>query len=335
MTHKVAINGFGRIGRCIMRALAKSGRDDIEIVGINDLCPIELSAHLLAYDTSHGNFPGTVDVSGEALVVNGKEIPYFAERSLSELPWGKLGAELVMECTGVFASRDKAAGHLDAGARKVIVSAPASGADATIAYGVNHAALKPEDAVISNASCTTNCLAPVAKVLHDGIGIESGLMSTVHAYTNDQVTLDAPHKDYRRARAAAESIIPTKTGAAAAIGLVIPALNGKLNGLALRVPVRNVSLVDLSFCASRETSVDEINGLLSDAAAGPMQGVLEYCEKPLVSSDFNGNPASSIVDASETMIAPGGKLAKVLAWYDNEWGFSNRMLDTTAAFLAV
>ena len=334
MSLKVAINGFGRIGRCVLRALAASSRDDIEIVAINDLTPVELSAHLLTWDTTHGRFPGSVEAGDGFLKVNGRQIPYSSERSLEALPWKRHGAQLVMECTGAFASRDKAAAHLDAGAERVLISAPAGGADATIVYGVNHASLTGEHKVVSNASCTTNCLAPVVKALHDALGIESGLMSTVHAYTNDQSTLDAPHKDYRRARAAAESIIPTKTGAAAAIGLVIPQLKGKLTGLALRVPVRNVSLVDFCFVSSRPTDAAEVNRILAEAAAGPMQGILDFSKLPLVSSDFNGNGASSIVDADQTMVAEGGRLVKVLSWYDNEWGFSMRMLDTAAVLLA-
>ena len=334
MPFKIAVNGFGRIGRCILRALAKSGRDDIEIVAINDLTPVELSAHLLAWDTTHGRFPGKIEAGAGVLKVDGREIPYSSERSLEALPWKQLGAQLVMECTGAFTARDKAAAHLAAGAERVLVSAPAAGADATIAYGVNHDCLTGEHKVVSNASCTTNCLAPVAKALHDSLGIETGLMSTVHAYTNDQSTLDAPHKDYRRARAASESIIPTKTGAAAAIGLVIPQLAGKLTGLALRVPVRNVSLVDFCFVPSRSTDAEEVNKILAAAAAGPMKGILEFSALPLVSSDFNGNPASSIVDADQTMVTEGGRLVKVISWYDNEWGFSMRMLDTAAALLA-
>ena len=333
MPFKVAINGFGRIGRCVLRALAKSGCDDIEIVAINDLTPVELSAHLLNWDTTHGRFPGKVEAGDKALIVDGRQIPYSSERNLEELPWKQLGAQLVMECTGVFASRDKAAGHLNAGADRVLISAPASGADATIVYGVNHDSLTGEHKVVSNASCTTNCLAPVVKALHDALGIETGLMSTVHAYTNDQSTLDAPHKDYRRARAAAESIIPTKTGAAAAIGLVIPQLAGKLTGLALRVPVRNVSLVDFCFVPSRATDRDEVNKILGEAAAGELKGILEFSSLPLVSSDFNGNSASSIVDADQSLVTEGGRLVKVISWYDNEWGFSMRMLDTAAALL--
>ena len=331
MTVKVGINGFGRIGRCVLRALYKSGRTDIEVVHINDLCDVNLSAHLFKYDTTHGNFDGTVEVDGDALVINGKKVGYSSERELSKLPWGDLDVDVVMECTGIFASKDKSQGHLDAGGKKVIISAPAGSDLKTIVYGINHEDLTADDKIISNASCTTNCLAPVVKVLHDEIGIESGWMSTVHSYTNDQVTLDGPHKDYRRARAAAESIIPTKTGAASAIGLVMPELNGKMSGIALRVPTRNVSLVDLTFITKRETTSDEINDLIRKAAKGSLAGVLEACDEPLVSSDFNGNASSSIFDCSETSVDSSGKHAKILSWYDNEWGFSNRMLDTTIA----
>ena len=331
MTIKIGINGFGRIGRCVARALEASKSHDVTLTHINDLCDIQLSAHLLRHDTTHGNFAGTVEPDGDALLINGNKVGYSMERNIAELPWGKLGVDVVMECTGIFATRDKADGHLDAGAGKVLVSAPCSNADATIVYGINHQILDASHKVVSNASCTTNCLAPVAKVLEDKIGIVSGLMSTVHAYTNDQVTLDGPHKDYRRARTAATSIIPTKTGAASAIGLVIPKLNGKMSGMALRVPVNNVSLVDLTFVASRPTSVEEINAEMKQAAQGELAGILQYEDKPLVSADFNGNPASSIFDSLETSIDAGKTHAKVLSWYDNEWGFSNRMLDTAVA----
>ena len=330
MTVKIGINGFGRIGRCVLRALQNSGHD-IKVEKVNDLCDVNMSAHLLAHDTTHGSFGAKVDVEGDTLLAGDQKILYSSERDATALGWGELGVDVVMECTGVFASKDKAKAHLDAGAKKVLVSAPCSGADATVAYGINHQLLGPEHKVVSNASCTTNCLAPVAKVLQDTVGIESGWMSTVHAYTNDQVTLDGPHKDYRRARSAAESIIPTKTGAAAAIGLVIPELQGKMAGIALRVPVRNVSLVDLTFIASRKTSAKEINDAMRSAAAGELNGVLDVCDAPLVSADFNGHPASSIFDINETSVDAGGTHAKVLSWYDNEWGFSNRMLDTTVA----
>lgn len=334
MAVNIAINGFGRIGRCVLRALEKRGAKRVRIVAINDLCPLDLSAHLLKWDTTHGAFPRKVSPSRTGIKIGTRKIPYFSERDPGSLPWGRLGVDVVMECTGVFVERDSAALHLRAGARKVLVSAPAKNADATIAYGVNHESLRPHHKVVSNASCTTNCLAPVAKVLHDKFGIVSGLMSTVHAYTNDQMTLDAPHKDFRRARAAAESIIPTKTGAASAIGLVIPALKGKLSGIALRVPVRNVSLVDLTFVTKRSTDAAQINMHMSAAANGALKGVLEVCAEPLVSSDFNGNSASSIVDASETMVDASGKLGKVLSWYDNEWGFANRMIDTAEKLAA-
>ncbi len=328
MTIKIGINGFGRIGRCIVRALEAEKDYDIELAHINDLCDAKMSAHLLRHDTTHGNFAGTVMQDENSLTINGKKIGYSMERDLATLPWGKLGVDVVMECTGIFASRDKAAGHLDSGATKVLVSAPCSNADATIVYGINHQMLNSSHKVVSNASCTTNCLAPVAKVLHDKIGIVSGWMSTVHAYTNDQVTLDGPHKDFRRARTAGESIIPTKTGAATAIGMVIPELNGKMSGIALRVPVRNVSLVDLTFVAARPTSIEEINDEIKQASLGSLAGILQYIDQPLVSVDFNGNSASSIFDALETSIDKDNTHAKVLAWYDNEWAFSNRMLDT-------
>ena len=331
MTIKIGINGFGRIGRCVVRALRTSDHD-IEIAHINDLCDVKMSAHLLRHDTTHGTFPGEVAFTDDDnLVIDGKSVSYSSIRDIAALPWSQLGIDVVMECTGIFASRDKAASHLEAGARKVLVSAPATNADATIVYGINHQQLTADHKVVSNASCTTNCLAPVAHVLQDKIGIESGWMSTVHAYTNDQVTLDGPHKDLRRARSAAESIIPTKTGAASAIGLVIPALNGKMSGIALRVPVRNVSLVDLTFIASRPTDADEINAAMRTAAANSLNGILAVVDEPLVSSDFNGHPASSIFDTEQTSVDASGTHAKVLAWYDNEWGFSNRMLDTAVA----
>ena len=328
MTVKVGINGFGRIGRCIVRALHQS-EHDIEIVHINDLCDIELSAHLLKYDTSHGRFSGEVDSKEGSLVIDGNKLGYSSERDVSKLPWGDKGVDVVMECTGIFASKEKASAHLDAGGKKVLISAPASGVDATIVYGVNHDMLTSAHTVVSNASCTTNCLAPPAKVIHDAIGISSGWMTTVHAYTNDQTTLDGPHSDYRRARTAAESIIPTKTGAASALGLVLPELKGKLAGFALRVPVKNVSLVDLTFIANRATSADEINDLIRAASHSQLAGVLDYSDEQLVSIDFNGNPASSIIDTSYTNVDESGTHGKILTWYDNEWGFSNRMLDTT------
>lgn len=333
MAVKVAINGYGRIGRNIMRALYESGRtDEISIVAINDLGDAHTNAHLTQYDTAHGTFPGTVAVDGGDLLINGDRVKVFAERDPSKLPWAELGVDLVMECTGFFRSREAAGAHLTAGAKKVIISAPGQNVDNTIVYGVNHASLKASDDIISNASCTTNCLAPLAKVLHDSIGIEHGLMTTIHAYTNDQVLTDVFHSDLRRARSATMSQIPTKTGAAAAVGLVLPELNGKLDGFSMRVPTINVSVVDLTFTASRPTSVEEVNAAIKAASLGSMKGVMAYNEAPLVSIDFNHNPHSSIFDASLTKVMEG-TLVKVLSWYDNEWGFSNRMLDTTLALM--
>jgi glyceraldehyde 3-phosphate dehydrogenase len=329
---KVAINGFGRIGRNVLRAyFGGARRGEIEFVAINDLGDRETNAHLLKYDTTHGIFPFDVRVEGEYLIVDGHKILMTQQKDPTQLPWAKLGVEVVHECTGVFTSKEKASMHLSAGAKKVIISAPGGkDVDATIVYGVNHHTLKSSDTVISNASCTTNCLAPLAKVLNDTVGIESGLMTTVHAMTNDQRLLDVYHEDVRRARAAGSSMIPSKTGAASALGLVLPELNGKLDGFAIRVPTINVSVVDLSFISARETSVDEINKILSSAAAsGPLKGILGVNTLPLVSVDFNGNPYSSIFDATQTKVM--GRLVKVLSWYDNEWGFSNRMLDTTVA----
>ncbi len=329
MTVKVAINGYGRIGRNIMRALYESGRtDEISIVAINDLGDANSNAHLTQYDTAHGTFPGTVSVEDGDLVINGDRIKVFAERDPSKLPWAELGVEVVMECTGFFRSRETAGAHITAGAKKVIISAPGQDVDNTIVYGVNDDSLKSSDVIISNASCTTNCLAPLAKVLHDSIGIEHGLMTTIHAYTNDQVLTDVLHSDLRRARSATMSQIPTKTGAAAAVGLVLPELNGKLDGFSMRVPTINVSVVDLTFTASRATTVAEVNAAIKAASEGAMKGVMAYNEAPLVSIDFNHNPHSSIFDASLTKVMEG-TLVKVLSWYDNEWGFSNRMLDTT------
>lgn len=335
MSIRVAINGYGRIGRNILRAHYESkAHKDIQIVAINDLGDVKTNAHLTRYDTTHGKFPGEVSVEGNDLVVNGDRIRVVAERDPKKLPWGELKIDVVLECTGLFTTKEKASMHLEAGAKKVIISAPATGVDATIVYGVNQNTLKPSDRVISNASCTTNCLAPLAKTLHDGVGIVSGLMNTVHSYTNDQALIDVYHSDLRRARAAGHSMIPTKTGAAAAVGLVLPELNGKLDGFAIRVPTINVSVVDFTFQAKRETSVDEINKILKDAAQnGPLKGILLTNSEPLVSVDFNHNPASSIVDLSETKVI--GNLVKILSWYDNEWGFSNRMLDTTKAFASV
>ncbi len=333
MTIKVAINGFGRIGRNILRAVYESGRTgEFQIVAINDLADAATNAHLTQYDTTHGRFPGTVSVDGGDLIVNGDRIKVFAERDPSKLPWAELGVEVVHECTGFFRSKETAGAHIAAGARKVILSAPGQNVDNTIVFGVNHDSLKPTDEVISNASCTTNCLAPLAKVLHEGVGIEKGLMTTIHAYTNDQVLTDVFHTDLRRARSATMSQIPTKTGAAAAVGLVLPELNGKLDGFSMRVPTINVSVVDLNFVASRPTTVEEINSIMRTAAEGPMKGILAYNELPLVSVDFNHNPHSSIFDAGLTRVMDGN-LVKVLSWYDNEWGFSNRMLDTTVALM--
>jgi glyceraldehyde 3-phosphate dehydrogenase len=334
MTIKVAINGFGRIGRNIVRAFYEGGKkQDLAFVAINDLGDAKTNAHLLKYDTAHGRFKGTVAVEGDALVVNGDRIKVVAERDPAKLPWKALGVDVVLECTGLFTSKAKAGAHLAAGAKKVIISAPGDkDVDRTIVYGVNHATLKASDTVISNASCTTNCLAPLVKALDDRIGVASGLMTTVHAYTNDQVLTDVYHTDLRRARSASQNMIPTKTGAAAAVGLVLPHLDGKLDGYAIRVPTINVSIVDLSFVAKKPTTVEEVNGAVKQASAGDLKGVLEYNQDPLVSSDFNHNPASSVFDATLTKVS-GGTLVKVTAWYDNEWGFSNRMLDATVALM--
>ncbi|NJM32985.1 MAG: type I glyceraldehyde-3-phosphate dehydrogenase [Limnobacter sp.] len=334
MTIRVAINGYGRIGRNVLRAHYEGGKKhDIEIVAINDLGDPKTNAHLTQYDTAHGRFPGEVSVEGDYMVVNGDKIRVLANRNPAELPWGELQVDVVMECTGFFTSKEKASAHIKGGAKKVIISAPGGkDVDATVVYGVNHTVLKSTDTVISNASCTTNCLAPLVKPLHDAIGLETGLMTTVHAYTNDQVLTDVYHEDLRRARSATMSMIPTKTGAAAAVGLVLPELNGKLDGYAIRVPTINVSMVDLAFIASRNTTVEEVNGILKAAAEGPLKSVLAYNEAPLVSVDFNHNPASSTFDATLTKVS--GKLVKVSSWYDNEWGFSNRMLDTTVALMS-
>jgi glyceraldehyde 3-phosphate dehydrogenase len=333
MAIKVGINGYGRIGRNVLRALYESGRtQEIQIVAINDLGDAKTNAHLTRYDTAHGKFPGEVAVDGDSMVVNGDRIKVFAQRDPARLPWGELGVDFVLECTGLFTSKAKASAHITGGAKRVVISAPGGDdVDATIVYGVNHQSLKSSYSVISNASCTTNCLAPVAKVLNDAVGIESGLMTTIHAYTNDQVLTDVYHSDLRRARSATMSMIPTKTGAAAAVGLVLPELKGKFDGFAVRVPTINVSLVDLTFAPSRATTVEEINGLMRAAAAGPLKGVLAYTDAPLVSVDFNHDPASSTYDATMTKVI-GGRLVKVCAWYDNEWGFSNRMLDTAVAW---
>jgi len=332
MAIKVGINGYGRIGRNVLRALYESKRNgEIQIVAINDLGDAKTNAHLTRHDTAHGPFPGKVAVEGDYMVVNGDRIRVLAERDPSKLPWGQLGVEIVLESTGLFASKEKASKHLAGGAKKVVISAPADGVDATIVYGVNHGVLRRDMTVISNASCTTNCLAPLVKPLHETIGLVAGIMTTIHAYTNDQVLTDVYHSDLRRARSATMSMIPTKTGAAAAVGLVMPELKGLLDGFAVRVPTINVSLVDLTFTAKRATTVDEVNGILRAASTGALKGILDYTEEPLVSVDFNHNPASGTVDAPLTKVV-GGTLVKVCSWYDNEWGFSNRMLDTTLAW---
>jgi len=333
MAIKVGINGYGRIGRNILRALYEAKRtQEIQIVAVNDLGNANTNAHLTRYDTAHGKFHGDVAVDGDSMVINGDRIKVLAERDPSKLPWGALGVDMVFESTGIFTSKAKAQAHLAGGAKKVLISAPGgSDVDGTIVYGVNHDTLTSAMTVVSNASCTTNCLAPLAKVLHDNIGIVSGLMTTIHSYTNDQVLTDVYHEDLRRARSATMSMIPTKTGAAAAVGLVLPQLKGKLDGFAIRVPTINVSLVDLTFTPARATTIDEINQVVKTAAAGSLKGVLVYTDAPLVSVDYNHDPASSTYDASLTKIIDG-KLVKVCAWYDNEWGFSNRMLDTAIAW---
>jgi len=332
MAIKVAINGYGRIGRNILRAIYEAGRtDEVQVVAVNDLGDSHTNAHLTQYDTAHGRFPGDVHVDGEYMVVNGDKIRVLGERDPAQLPWSELGIDVVLECTGIYANKDKAALHIKGGAQKVIISAPGGhGVDATIVYGVNHDTLKATDTVISNASCTTNCLAPMVKPINDKIGIENGLMTTIHSYTNDQVLIDVYHTDLRRARSATSSMIPTKTGAAAAIGLVVPELNGKLDGFAIRVPTINVSLVDLTFTASRDTTVEEINAVMKAAADGK---VLDYSDAPLVSVDFNHTSTTSNFDASLTRVI-NGNLVKVCSWYDNEWGFSNRMIDTTIALMS-
>ncbi len=335
MSIKVAINGYGRIGRNVLRALYEYNRtDEIQIVAINDLGDAQTNATLTQRDTAHGRFDAEVKVEGDNLVVNGDKIRVLAERDPAQLPWGEMGVDVVMECTGLFASKDKASAHLKAGARKVLISAPAGKDLPTIVYGVNHGILKEGDDIISNASCTTNCLAPLVKPINEKIGLETGLMTTIHAYTNDQVLTDVFHKDIRRARSATMSQIPTKTGAAAAVGLVLPELDGKLDGFAMRVPTINVSVVDLSFIASRDTSVDEVNSVVKEASEGELAGILGYNTELLVSIDFNHDPRSSIFDSTLTKVS-GGRLVKVLAWYDNEWGFSNRMLDTALALSRV
>jgi glyceraldehyde 3-phosphate dehydrogenase (phosphorylating) len=335
MSIRVAINGYGRIGRNILRAHYEGGkRHDLQFVAINDLGNAETNAHLTRYDTVHGKFPGTVAVAADAMVLNGDRIQVCAKRNPAELPWKDLKVDVVLECTGLFTSKEKASAHLAAGAKKVVISAPAAkDVDATVVYGVNEKTLKAAHTVISNASCTTNCLAPLVKALDDRIGVVSGLMTTVHSYTNDQVLTDVYHEDLRRARSASMNMIPTKTGAAAAVGLVLPHLNGKLDGFSIRVPTINVSLVDLSFVAKRPTTVDEVNKAAKQAAETDLKDILEYSKEPLVSSDFNHNPASSVFDSTLTKVS-GGTLVKVFSWYDNEWGFSNRMLDVTVALMA-
>jgi glyceraldehyde 3-phosphate dehydrogenase len=335
MTVRVAINGYGRIGRNILRAHYESGKShDLAIVAINDLGPPETNAHLTRYDTAHGKFPGKVEVEGDHMIVNGDRIRVVAQRDPAQLPWKDLGVDVVLECTGFFTTKEKASAHLKGGAKKVIISAPGGkDVDATVVFGVNHQTLKASQTVISNASCTTNCLAPLVKPLHDAIGVLNGLMTTVHAYTNDQVLTDVYHEDLRRARSATMSMIPTKTGAASAVGLVLPELNGKLDGYAIRVPTINVSIVDLSFIAARDTTVDEVNAIMRKASEeGPLMGLLGYNKAPLVSIDFNHDPRSSIFDSTLTKVS--GRLVKVSSWYDNEWGFSNRMLDVVVAWMA-
>ncbi|BAQ48545.1 MULTISPECIES: type I glyceraldehyde-3-phosphate dehydrogenase [Methylobacterium] len=330
MTVKVAINGFGRIGRNVLRAIKEAGRTDIEVVAINDLGPVETNAHLLRFDSVHGKFPGTVTVEGDHIVVDGQRIRVTAIKNPAELPHRELGVDIAMECTGIFTSKDKAKLHLDAGAKRVLVSAPADGADLTVVYGVNHDKLTADHLVVSNASCTTNCLAPVAKVLNDAVGIERGFMTTIHSYTNDQPSLDQMHKDLYRARAASLSMIPTTTGAAKAVGLVLPELNGRLDGTSIRVPTPNVSVVDFKFNSKRATSVAEINEAIKAAANGPLKGVLGFTEAPNVSIDFNHDPHSSTFHIDQTKVMDG-TFVRVLTWYDNEWGFSNRMADTAIA----
>ena len=336
MTIKVAINGFGRIGRMVLRAHYESGKKHaLQFVAVNDLGDAPTNAHLLKYDTAHGKFPGTVRVDGDSLVVNNDRIRVVAERDPAKLPWKSLGVDVVMECTGLFTSKARAGAHLQAGAKKVIISAPGEkDVDRTVVFGVNHKMLKDADTVISNASCTTNCLAPLVKAIDDRIGVACGLMNTIHSFTNDQVLTDVYHKDLRRARSATHNMIPTKTGAAAAVGLVLPHLNGKLDGYSIRVPTINVSIVDLTFVAKKPTTVEEVNRAVKQASEGDLKGILEYNTEPLVSSDFNHNPASSIFDSTLTRVS-GGTLVKVSSWYDNEWGFSNRMLDVAVAFAEV
>jgi len=330
MTVRVAINGFGRIGRNVLRAIAETDRRDIEVVGINDLAPVETNAHLLRFDSVHGRFPGEVKVAADSINIGNGKIKVTAIKDPATLPWKELGVDIALECTGIFTSKDKARAHLSAGARRVIISAPADGVDLTVVYGVNHEQLQREHVVISTASCTTNCLAPVAKVLNDAVGIDKGFMTTVHSYTNDQPSLDQVHKDLYRARAAAINIIPTSTGAAKAVGLVLPELNGRLDGVAIRVPTPNVSVVDFKFVAKRATSKDEINGAVKRAAEQQLKGILGYTDRPNVSIDFNHDGRSSIFHMDQTKVLDG-TLVRVMSWYDNEWGFSNRMADTAVA----
>jgi len=334
MTIKIAINGYGRIGRNVLRAIYEEGyRSDMEVVAVNDLGDAKINAHLTIYDTVHGKFAGTVQVDGDYIVVNGDRIKVLAEKDPSKMPWKEMGVDIVFECTGKFTSKEKAMGHITAGAKKVMISAPGTDVDATIVYGVNHKSLNASHQIISNASCTTNCLAPMVKVLNEKVGLVNGLMTTIHPYTNDQVLIDGYHKDLRRARSATMSMIPTKTGAAAAVGLVLPELAGKLDGFAMRVPTINVSVVDLVFEAARETTKEEINAMMKEASEGELKGILGYNELPLVSHDFNHNPLSSIFDSTQTKVI--GKTVKVLSWYDNEWGFSTRMLDLTKLWMNI
>src|SRR3954469_19790845 len=330
MTVRVGINGFGRIGRNILRAIVESGRTDIEVVAVNDLGPVETNAHLLRYDSVHGRFPHEVTVSGDSISVGGKPFKVTAVRNPAELPHKDLGVDIALECTGIFTAKERASAHLTAGAKRVLISAPADGVDLTVCYGVNHDKLTKDHIVVSNASCTTNCLAPVAKVMHEVLGIEKGFMTTIHSYTNDQPSLDQMHKDLYRARAAALSMIPTSTGAAKAVGLVLPELKGKLDGVSVRVPTPNVSLVDLKFCAKKQTSVQEVNDAIKAAAAGPLKGILDVVHDKLVSVDFNHNPASSSFALDQTKVMDG-TFVSIMTWYDNEWGFSNRMADTAVA----
>ncbi|MEO5325453.1 type I glyceraldehyde-3-phosphate dehydrogenase [Mesorhizobium sp. CC13] len=331
MTVRVAINGFGRIGRNIVRAIYESGRKDIDVVAINDLGPVETNAHLLRYDSVHGRFPHDVKVDGDQIIIGSEKFRVTAIKDPAQLPWKELGVDIALECTGIFTSKDKASAHLAAGAKRVLVSAPADGADLTVVYGVNHDKITKDHVVVSNASCTTNCLAPVAKVLNDAFGIEKGFMTTVHAYTGDQPTLDTMHKDLYRARAAAMSMIPTSTGAAKAVGLVLPELKGKLDGVSIRVPTPNVSVIDFKFVSRKTVTVDEVNAALVAAANGSLKGILAFTNEPLVSIDLNHNPASSTFALDQTKVIDGN-LVRVMSWYDNEWGFSNRMADTAVAF---